>query len=151
MKLTPATQAILWGGLCAGTLDLTAAYVTNLSRGVTLVHILHSIASGWLGAASFRGGYKTAALGLVSHFLIATGAATVYWFASRKLPWLVEHTYLSGVAYGVAVYWFMQLVVLPLSAITFKPNHSWSVVVTGMLVHILCVGLPITLCAKRFV
>jgi hypothetical protein len=144
-------QAILWGGLSAGVLDFIGACVTNAARGVTPLRIAQSIASGWLGAAAFRGGYKTAALGVTSHFLIALTAAAVFVFISRQLPILLEHVYVSGALYGVAVFWFIQLVVLPLSAISFKPSLALSVVVTGMLVHILCVGLPIVLRAKRFV
>jgi hypothetical protein len=148
MKLA---QAILWGGLSAGVLDFIGACVSNAARGVTPLRMAQSIASGWLGAAAFKGGYKTAALGVASHFLIAMTAATVFAFASRSWPWLLEHVYLSGALYGIAVFWFMQLVVLPLSAIAFKQNFSWPVLVTGLVIHILCVGLPIALCAKRFI
>jgi uncharacterized membrane protein YagU involved in acid resistance len=143
-------QAILWGGLSAGVLDFIAACVTNAPRGVTPLGIAQSIASGWLGAAAFRGGYKTAALGVASHFLIATLAAAVFVFASRHWSWLLNQVYFSGALYGIAVFWFMQLVVLPLSAISFPQNFAWSVVTTGMIVHILCVGWPIALCAKRW-
>jgi uncharacterized membrane protein YagU involved in acid resistance len=141
-------QTILWGGLSAGVLDFIGACVSNASRGVTPLRIAQSIASGWLGAAAFRSGYKTAALGVASHFLIALIAAAVFVFASRQWPWLLEHAYLSGALYGVCVFWFMQLVVLPLSAIAFKQNFSWPVVLTGMIVHVLCVGLPIALVAR---
>lgn len=143
-------KAILYGGLCAGVLDFIGACVSNASRGVTPLRIAQSIASGWLGVAAFKGGYKTAALGVASHFMIALGAAAAYFFLRHKLPFLRERAYLSGALYGVAVFWFMQLVVLPLSAISFKPSFALPVVVTGMLVHILCVGLPIALCVKRF-
>ena len=150
MKLTPSAQAILSGGLLVGMLDFSAACVTNASRGATPLRIAQSIASGWLGAAAFRGGYKTAALGVASHFLIALGAAAAYFFLCHQLPFLLKHVYLSGAFYGIAVFWFMQLIVLPLSAISFKPSFALATVLTGMLVHILCVGLPIALCAKRF-
>ena len=143
MKLEQATQAILWGGLCAGTLDFIGACVTNASRGVTPSRIAQSIASGLLGRAAFDGGYKTAALGVVLHFVIALGAATVFCLASVRLGWLAERPYLSGALFGIAVFWFMQLVVLPMSAIPFKQNFSWSVVTIGLIVHVLCVGLPI--------
>ncbi|MDX2040145.1 MAG: hypothetical protein SF097_02800 [Acidobacteriota bacterium] len=145
MKLV---MAIFWGGLSAGTLDFIGACVSNASRGVTPLRIAQSVASGWLGATAFKGGYKTAAIGLTSHFLIAFGAATVYCLASRKLHWLLEHSWLSGALYGVVVFWFMQLVVLPLSAIAFKQNFSLPAVATGLLVHIFCVGLPIALIAR---
>jgi uncharacterized membrane protein YagU involved in acid resistance len=149
MKLT---QAILWGGLSAGALDLLAAFATSAPRGVTPLRVMQSIASGLLGARAFQaltqGGYKTAALGVVLHFIIALGAATVFCLASLRLRFLVGRLWLNGALYGVAVYWFMQLVVLPLSAIPFKQNFSWPVVTRGLIVHVLCVGWPIALGAS---
>jgi hypothetical protein len=141
-------RTILLGGCCAGALDFVGACVSNYSRGVTPLGIAQSIASGLLGRAAFEGGYKTAGLGVVLHFVIALGAATVFNLAALKWHWLLEHAYLSGALYGVCVFWFMQLVVLPLSAIAFKQNFAWPVVLTGMIVHVLCVGLPIALVAR---
>jgi hypothetical protein len=143
-------KTILLGGCCAGVLDFLGACVSNAARGVTPLRIAQSIASGLLGRAAFEGGYKTAALGVALHFMIALGAATAFGVASAKLTWLIEHSWVSGALYGVAVFWFMQLVVLPLSAISFKQNFAWPVVVTGMIVHILCVGWPIALIARRY-
>jgi hypothetical protein len=145
---TELIKTILLGGLSAGALDFIGACVSNASRGVTPLGIAQSIASGLLGARAFQGGYTTAALGVALHFVIALGAATVFNFASLKWLWLIEHAWLSGALYGVCVFWFMQLVVLPLSAIAFKQNFTWPVVATGLLVHILCVGLPIALAAR---
>ena len=68
-------EAILWGGLLAGTLDITAACINSrLRAGTRAIVVLQSVATGWFGAASYRGGYKTAAIGLASHFLVAFGA-----------------------------------------------------------------------------
>jgi hypothetical protein len=134
-----------------GVLDFIAACMNGARRGVTPVRVAHSIASGLLGATAFQGGYKTAALGVGLHFVIALGAATVFCLASRKLRWLVGRPWLSGPLYGVAVYWFMQLIVLPLSAIPFKLNFSWPVVATGLMIHIVCVGLPIALVARWYI
>jgi hypothetical protein len=147
VRLWQIGQAILLGGLGAGALDFIGACVTNASRGVTPLRIAQSIASGLLGAKAFQGGYKTAALGVGLHFFIALVAAAVFCFASVRLRWLAERPYLSGVLYGVAVFWFMQLIVLPLSAIPFKQNFSWPAVTTGLIVHVLCVGWPIALAA----
>jgi hypothetical protein len=44
--------------------------------------------------------------------VIAFGAATVYFVASGWLPLLVDQWVISGVMYGVLVYFFMQWVVL---------------------------------------
>jgi hypothetical protein len=111
---------------------------------------MHSIASGLLGAAAFQGGFKTAALGVALHFLIAFGAAVVYYGLSRKLNFLVRQTIVCGLIYGVAVYGFMNLIVLPLSAIPFKPSYAPAVLITGLVIHMLCVGLPIALAAGRY-
>jgi uncharacterized membrane protein YagU involved in acid resistance len=46
----------------------------------------------------------------------ALGAATVYYLAGRKLTFLVSRAVLCGLIYGVLVYLFMHIVVLPLSA-----------------------------------
>lgn len=146
--LSRTIQAILLGGLSAGVLDFIGACVTNAPRGITPLRVAHSIASGLLGANAFQGGYKTAMIGVILHFIIALGAATVFCLASVKLRWLVERPWLSGALYGVVVYWFMQLIVLPLSAIPFKLNFSSRVVATGLIVHVLCVGWPIALTAR---
>ena len=146
--LTGVTKAILTGGLSVGVLDFIAAWGTNASRGVTPMRIGQSVASGLLGARAFQGGYKTAALGVALHFVIAFGWATLFVLASRKFPVLTQQTILSGALYGIFVFWCMQLVVLPLSAISFKQSFALPVVVTGLIVHILCVGLPIAIATR---
>jgi uncharacterized membrane protein YagU involved in acid resistance len=145
-----AYRAILWGGLIAGTLDILAAFIQAGLRGRSPVRILHAIASGLLGADAFEGGAPTAALGALLHFVIAFGAATVYVVASRKLRVLVERPVLCGLLYGVAVYLFMNFVVLPLSAIPFELSYTPAALATGMLIIMFCVGLPIALIASRY-
>ncbi len=71
-------------------LDITAAFVNSGLRGVRPIRILQAIASGLLGAGSYKGGFATATLGLVLHFVIAFGATAVYYAASRKLTFLVR-------------------------------------------------------------
>lgn len=150
MRETSAARAILWSGLTAGALDLTAALVQSSLRGRSPVSLLQSIASGLLGAGSFQGGAATAALGAVLHFLIAFAAATVYVMARRKLKWLVRRPVLSGLLYGVAVYLVMTYVVVPLSAAPFRLGATPSGIATGLAIHMLCVGLPIALVSRRF-
>src|ERR1700756_1467286 len=63
---------ILWGGLIAGTMDITAAVLTyKIRNNVPPIRILQSVASGLLGKDAFTGGAPTAALGLFLHFVIA--------------------------------------------------------------------------------
>ena len=143
-------QPIFWGGLIAGTLDICAAFLTAwLRSGVSPVRVLHFVASGLLGRAAFAGGAKTALLGLALHFLIATVATAVFYFASRKWLFLVERPIHFGLLYGVAVYLFMNFVVLPLSLVTRGPV-TVSGFVIGLLTIMFCVGLPIALIVRRY-
>jgi hypothetical protein len=141
-------RAILTGGLVAGSLDLVAALVVYGLRGAAALAVLQSIASGALGRAAFGGGARTAALGVVFHFLIATVAAAVYCAASRRLPVLTARPIACGAAYGVAVWIVMNLVVVPLSAIGWRPIDPPLAAVI-ILVHVACVGVPIALVMRR--
>jgi hypothetical protein len=150
MGKSNAYRAIFWGGSVAGTLDIAAAFVNSGLRGVSPERVLRSIASGWLGTAAAQGGAAAAALGLLSHFLIATTATAVYYFASRKLKFLIQQPALYGPVYAVAVYLFMNFIVLPLSAFPYKINHTFSAVATGVLILIFCIGLPIAYIVRAY-
>src|ERR1041385_4186968 len=100
MPTKSASRAILIGGLIAGALDITYACVFSyLRRGVKPGTILQSVARGALGQRAFEGGYKTAALGLFFHFLIALIWATVYYCASRGLRIMVTRAIVCGLLY----------------------------------------------------
>lgn len=150
MKESNALRAIGLGGLLAGVLDLAAACVNAGLSGVTPVRVFQAIASGLLGAESYKGGAATAVLGVFLHFIIAFVAAIVYYIVSRRIRFLTGYAVISGVIYGILVYWFMQLVVLPLSAFPGKNSFDLKSVITGLIIHILFVGLPIALVIRRF-
>jgi hypothetical protein len=145
-----AARAIAWGGLLAGLGDITFAFVVNGLRGAGPVRVLQSVASGLLGEAAKEGGLAAAALGAVLHFLIAFIWAAVYWLAGRRLKVLVRHPVVCGLLYGFAVYAFMYLVVVPLSAAYFKPTFTPYTVSLNGAGHMLLVGLPIALAASKF-
>ena len=147
----PGFQVILFGGLIAGTLDLTAACISSWFRaGVGPVQVMQSVASGLLGAGAYSGGAKTAVLGVALHFLIATVATSVFYFTSRTLGFLVEHPITAGLLYGVAVYLFMNFVVLPLSAFPHRAAPALSGRIIGLLIIMFCIGLPIAMVVSRF-
>lgn len=145
--------AILFGGLIAGTLDITDAFVTNAMLAPTPnpIGLLQGIASGLLGPASFQGGLATAALGLACHFLIALTAAAIYVLASRRLPILVQRPILCGIAFGIGVHLVMQNIVLPLSAIRLGTRPTpWPQIANQYLIHAFGVGVTIALAARRW-
>jgi hypothetical protein len=145
-----ALRAILRGGTLCGVLDITAAFVVYGGYfNVNPVLILQGIASGVLGSSAFQGGYPVALLGLLLHFFIAFTATFVYVQVSRWVSFLVRNVYVSGPLYGVAVYFFMQYIVIPLSADRKRP-FSFKMMVIGVVIHILCVGLPISVTTRRY-
>lgn len=141
--------AIFWGGLISGVLDLTSAFVAWGLRGITPGIILRGIASGLLGLTAYSGGLVITALGGVLHFVVAFGAATVFYLASRKLEFMTQRAVLCGLIYGELVYFFMYCVVLPLSAF-HKGPFTVETLVTGPIGHPLLIGLPIALAVRRF-
>jgi hypothetical protein len=141
-------RAILWGGLIAGILDITQAFIGFSLVGSTPFRILQGIASGIFGPRSRQMGWTSAAVGLLCHFTVAFTAAAVYYVASRKLRVLVERPVLCGLLYGELVFLFMYFVVIP-SAID-QPHFTIATYITGPIGHPLLVGLPIALCVRRF-
>jgi hypothetical protein len=145
-----ALPAIVIAGLACGIFDITAACIVYGSMfHVGPIRILHNVASGLLGRSAYSGGLATAAVGLLCHFVIAFGAATVFFLLARAFPFLLNQTVLSGALYGIAVYFFMNRVVVPLSNVAKTP-FSFKMMVIGVIIHVFCVGLPIALTIRRF-
>jgi uncharacterized membrane protein YagU involved in acid resistance len=147
-----AARAILTGGLIAGAIDITYACVFSyLRRGTPPARILQSVASGALGPSAFDGGTPAAALGLLLHFLIALTWAAVYYLASRKLSVLARVPYVCGVVYGLLIFAAMNYAVIPLSRAPFgAPPPNSPAFNTGILIHMLGIGLPIALAVRRY-
>jgi hypothetical protein len=135
------------GGLIVGVLDLIYAILVYSPHRPILIP--QTIASGVLGAKSYQQGMASAALGIVLHFVISFGAATTYYLASRKLTFLTSRAILFGMLYGAAVYFFMHLIVLPLSA---APHRQTQLIyaLPEFVEHCFCVGLPIALSVRYY-
>ena len=78
MQESRALPAIFVGGLIAGALDLTSAFIT-FGWGVP-----RAIAGGLLGPTALHGGTGTFVLGVLLHFFIACSAAAIYYAASLR-------------------------------------------------------------------
>jgi len=88
-------------------------------------------------------------MGLALHFVVALGAAAVYYFASRWLPILLLRPLVSGAAFGVVVHLFMNFVVIPLSRIGMRPFVLRSFVIF-LLVSMIVIGPSISLTLRHF-
>ena len=142
-------RAILYGTLIVGVLDaLDAIVVFGLRSGATPARIFRGIATGALGGAAATGGTPAAILGVLIHFTVALGIVTTYVVVSRVLPVLRRRPLVYGPLYGVAAYFVMNLVVIPLSAIGAARFTAFGMT-NGLLIHIFGVGLPAAWVASR--
>ena len=135
----------LVGGCTAATLDAISAFLT-FGWGMP-----KAIAAGLLGPSAIQGGAGVWLLGLALHFLILIVAALLYGVASWRWPFLRANYLLCGIYYGISIYLFMNLIVLPWSALPiperpFKPLGM----LEGLLAHVVLVGLPIAASFRWF-
>lgn len=142
-----AIPAIFWGGFVVGVLDLTYAIVVYSPHHP--IRIPQTIASGVLGVKSYQEGAASTVLGVFLHFVIAWSAATLYFIASRELPFMIGRAIPAGMIFGALVYGFMHLVVLPLSAAP-KSHIPLPYAACEFVEHWFFVGLPIALSVRKF-
>ena len=140
---------LLAAGAVAGVLDIAYACIFwAIKADLPAMRIFQSVAAGLLGPASLEGGVPTAALGLALHFLIATAMAAAYFFAASRWAPLWKRTFIFGCLYGLFLYGLMNYVVIPLSAaLPGSTDPLW--VGMSVLVHMVFVGVPIALFARR--
>jgi hypothetical protein len=134
------------GGLIAGTIDITQAFIL-FGRRVPL-----GISAALIGKAAERAGPQVPVyiLGLVLHYGIATAWTAAYYLASRKLTFMTEHPVVCGLLYGMVVECMMSYVVLPLSALHAVGPYELKDVLLGLGVHMITIGLPIALTVRYF-
>ncbi len=144
-------MSIAIGGLVVGILDfLDASIFFPLYYGIGFTDVWHGPASGLIGREAARaGGWDTALLGILLHFVVALCIACVYYGASRLIPYLVRNPVRSGIVFGIAANFVMQYAVIPLSAIGRVP--SWPPLghfLNNVIGHALLVGLPLALIVR---
>src|SRR5262249_57726804 len=110
---------------------------------------VQGIGAGAVGRDAARaGGCRTAGLGLIFHYVVAFGIAAIYVVASRVVPMLARRPLICGPIFGVGAYFFMNLVVIPLSRIGPQP-FTTGPFINGILIHAIGIGTPVALIASR--
>jgi uncharacterized membrane protein YagU involved in acid resistance len=154
MSLSPSfLRAALGSGAIIGVLDALAA----TAHAYAFVHIgpdrvFRFVASGALGRTAFTGGAHMIAVGLAFHFLIAIAWTTLFFLLARtfRLPLSSAPTAAAlGAFYGLAIWLAMNLVVIPLSKIPARPLALTSATMAMILIHVIVIGVPIALLARR--
>ena len=141
------SRRILTATAIAGTLDILAAIGLTLYYGRSIPKMLTGVASGpFPGAKNW--GDAAAAAGLAVHFALMAIMAAVFVLAADRMPALKRQPVLWGVLYGLATYVVMNLIVVPWRfGIPFPP--STASIVTQLFCHIVLVGVPIALVARK--
>lgn len=139
-------------GLAGGALDFAAASIIYplAYPGLTFTRLWQSVAAGLLGREEARtGGLQTALLGIGLHFFIALCAGIVLAFTMSRAEIFRRLWPVSGAIYGLAMYYFMQQVVLPLSA-TGGQSPDTKSLLPGLGIHIFIFGVGSAFVARRF-
>jgi hypothetical protein len=133
----------IYAGLIAGTVDIGAACTINQ---IGPVPILRFIASGLLGTPLAHEPWVYC-VGLILQWIMSIIIAAIFVFAASKIPALLRRWPAAGIAYGIAVYFVMTFVVVPLSR-----ARSGHVTMTSFIENLLAMilfGLIVAYIAKR--
>jgi hypothetical protein len=145
----PLIKTALIAGTAAAAVELIPVLgIQALMLGVSPMRVFQSIASGLLGAAAYRDGPAAVFLGIGSHWLISFVAALIFGWVATRWADIVTHWILSGLGYGVLAFAVMSAIVVPLSAVAFKPNANPVLMMLSLLIHMVFFGLPIALATR---
>lgn len=137
-------ESVFVGGMLVAVLQLTEEIAFLwFAFGTRPYRVPQIVAAALLGRQSFAMGVTSVLLGLTVHLAVAFSVVAVYAAASRRFVSLRRHVVASGLLYGLAVYAFMQAVVLPLSALPEELKRPTALsLLNGLFGHALLVGLP---------
>ena len=133
-------RALLYGAVAVGVIDFLYATVFVVFRGRPWYRPWQGVAYALLGPDALEGGYATAFLGICLHFTVATCIVAVYWIASRWIAVLRRKTLLWGFAFGVIAFFVMNLVVVPVTRIGYRPLEWTPFNIGGLLLHAFFLG-----------
>ena len=141
-------RPIVIATLIAGTLDIISAFVFAGIAGVGPGPVLRYVASGPFGEAPTpTAGW--ALVGLAVHYAIMTAMVTAYMVVAPRIPALLRHPIVAGLAYGVLLWIIMYWVVKPLRWPEAPLPSTLYGISNALFSHCICVGLPIALVAAR--
>ncbi|NUR14482.1 MAG: hypothetical protein HOQ20_21960 [Bradyrhizobium sp.] len=141
-------KPIAVGTLVCGTLDILLAVILTLWRGKEPAAMLRFVASGPFPDAT-NWGTNGALLGLATHFALMAIMVAVLVLVVRARPRLLDKPLPTAVGYGLVTYFIMNWLVVPLRFNAPLPPSMLSIV-TQLFAHIVLVGIPATLIARRY-
>lgn len=142
--------ALVFGtALLVGTLDILAACIQYyLKTGSGPAPVFKFIASGVFGAEAFSAGDSMIVYGLLFHYSIAVSFTIFFFLICTLFPAVLKAKVATGIGYGIAVWIVMNLIVVPISN-TPKGEFDWIDAGIGMLILVMCIGLPLSFIAAK--
>jgi len=151
IKALPNSRTIT-GAFIAGVVGSVTIFgcfaACNLgAAGFTLPGFFAFDASVLVGKAAYTSDAYVA-LGIALHALVALGWAAGYAFLAERLPQLVSRPLTSGAAFGLIVYFAMQLVIVAANLYHIPTPKELGI---ALLAHVVFYGIPVALIVARFV
>ncbi|MEQ1499511.1 MAG: hypothetical protein ABL914_12725 [Novosphingobium sp.] len=135
--------------LLCGTLDILYAAATSLMLGRSPLAMLRAVASGPFGDGARDWGLAGSALGLTTHFgIMAAMVAAGFWLA-RKTPLGEIAPWKAGTLYGLVLYGVMAGIVLQMRFGSEFPSPDKLKLANELFPHVVLVGIPIFMFARR--
>jgi uncharacterized membrane protein YagU involved in acid resistance len=144
-------KTILFAWIVAGTLDMSGALLvyTVIMHKITAIQLLQGIASGVFGKDAYTGGTRTALYGIIFHYFIAFCFVTFYFLVFPYLPFLRKQKIISGLVYGIFIWFVMNIILLPL-IFTHRAPMTWQSGVIGASILILMIGMPVSFITHNY-
>jgi hypothetical protein len=111
--------------------------------------LLKYIASGFFGKDAFSGGFGMMAIGLLVHFVIVFACTVSFFLLYPKLKFFHHNIIINSLLIALVAWAVTNLVIIPMSNITAAP-FNFSRAVIGFAILFVCIGLPISIAAKKF-
>jgi hypothetical protein len=134
--------------LISGTLDILFAMILTVAFGRQIPGMLRYVASGPFPTATDMG-MSGAILGLLVHFALMAIMAAVFMIAVNQRPSLVANPWLAALVYGLITYVVMNWLVVPVRFDVPLPPKPLSIA-TQLFAHIVFVGVPFALIARKY-
>lgn len=147
-RLSRAVTIGTIAGVAAGFIVLVPVLILQLARGVGVVPEMQLAASSVMGMSAYDG-MAGLIIGILLHFFVSIVPALAYGLIAWRLPAVNRWAWIGGPVLGIAVFFFMGLVVLPRSAFTTPASVTPMPYLPALLIHMFGLGLPIALLIQR--
>lgn len=141
-----ALQALAAGLVGAIAIDAYLYLTTVLPVHGSMLAVWQYVASAAIGKVAYTSP-AYAWLGLLVHVIVSIGWAGGYAYFAQLQRFVNERWFISGLGYGVVVYFFMLILLLGANAFVFPATPTAAL--NAVLAHMLFFGVPVAYVVAR--